>query len=385
MLKPPRTTSRFRPRAIRKAAGRVFLMVCVLAFAAAGASADARSDLDKAKQRMEELQGQVASQQASVTALQAQLEEVGARFGQAQSVLEGSQRRLLDLEEELSMARAAYADVRDRLNLRVREIYMEGPGSGIDALLSTSTFADLVEGVEFVDSVGSQDANLAREAQDRAEDVAAKTERLDRAIGDRAGVVRELGAQRQLLLDAFAQQQTVLQELAASRQELSDLVEKLEGKLAADLIASARQTAGAGMPLSYGQWAALFLDRFEAPACQENLIAVVAWLTSEGTQASWNPLATTLSMPGAGIFNSHGVRNYVSLEQGLEASYLTIQNGLDKYRYGAIVESLQRCGDAMETGMAINQSSWCYGCTGGRYVIGIIPVVRAYYERYANN
>ena len=37
----------------------------------------------------------------------------------------------------------------------------------------------------------------------------------------------------------------------------------------------------------------------------------------------------------------------------------------------------------MDTGRAINQSDWCSGCAGGSYVVGYIPAVEQYYDRYA--
>ena len=72
--------------------------------------------------------------------------------------------------------------------------------------------------------------------------------------------------------------------------------------------------------MTYEQWAALLLRHVGAPVCGNDLISVVAWEVQERTAAAWNPLATTLAMPGASRFNSIGVRNYGSLEQGLDAS-----------------------------------------------------------------
>jgi hypothetical protein len=88
-------------------------------------------------------------------------------------------------------------------------------------------------------------------------------------------------------------------------------------------------------------------------------------------------------MPGSTVFNSVGVRNYVSLDQGLAAARLTLQRGATTFGYGAVLASLDACNDAMATGQAINASSWCSGCTGGQYVIALIPVVEEYFDRYA--
>ncbi len=76
---------------------------------------------------------------------------------------------------------------------------------------------------------------------------------------------------------------------------------------------------------------------------------MVTWETSESTDAAFNPLATTHAMEGATDFNSVGVKNYRSLDQGLDAARDTLQGGADSYGYDAILSSLQACATAEAT------------------------------------
>ena len=133
-----------------------------------------------------------------------------------------------------------------------------------------------------------------------------------------------------------------------------------------------------------GQWAQLFLATIGAPPCQNNLITVVAWETAESTDAAWNPLATTLPVPGATGFNSVGVKDYASLVQGLEATRDTLLNGADSYGYGSILAALGQCADPVTTASYVNASAWCRGCAGGLYVLDLIPEVEAQYDAYAS-
>jgi hypothetical protein len=135
--------------------------------------------------------------------------------------------------------------------------------------------------------------------------------------------------------------------------------------------------------VSYQQWAKKLLHELQVPRCTENKIVVVAWEANEGTQAVWNPLATTYDMPGDTEYNSVGVRNYASLAQGLDATRLTIERGFTLYGYGEIVQRLERCAPPLKTARAIKRSSWCRGCSDGRYVTGLIRPVKADYEGYA--
>src|SRR5437763_539972 len=116
-----------------------------------------------------------------------------------------------------------------------------------------------------------------------------------------------------------------------------------------------------GSTITWPQWAALLLDRLHGARCANNLIVVVAWEQQEGTSARWNPLATSYDLAGATTFNSAGVRNYPSLEAGLQATVLTLERGWSPHGYGAIVQDLQACADPLTTAEAINASDWCRG------------------------
>jgi hypothetical protein len=133
--------------------------------------------------------------------------------------------------------------------------------------------------------------------------------------------------------------------------------------------------------VTYPQWAALFLPRIGAPVCGNNLVAVVAWQAQEGTRAAWNPLATTMGMAGATQFNSVGVRNYLSLEQGLHATVLTLWRGRTAFGYGPVVQALQACAPPLITAQAIQASLWCRNCAGGRYLTALVPAVIADFNR----
>jgi hypothetical protein len=137
-------------------------------------------------------------------------------------------------------------------------------------------------------------------------------------------------------------------------------------------------------PLTYEAWARGFLARLGAPDCAENLTIVVAWETQESTSARFNPLATTKVMEGATDFNSVGVKNYVSLDQGLDASRDTLELGADSYGYDAILQSLRACGSAEMTARTINASAWCRGCGGGTYLTALLPIVKANYADHAS-
>jgi hypothetical protein len=75
------------------------------------------------------------------------------------------------------------------------------------------------------------------------------------------------------------------------------------------------------------EWAIALLDFGGWPLSAEKVIGIVAWGVAEGSEATWNPLDTTQSAPGASDYNSAGVKNYPSQTIGIEATYATLHNG----------------------------------------------------------
>jgi hypothetical protein len=111
---------------------------------------------------------------------------------------------------------------------------------------------------------------------------------------------------------------------------------------------------------------------------------LVAWQVAEGTAAAHNPLATTHPMPGSTSFNSVGVRNFPSVEVGLQATVETLRLPVPSYGYRAILDNLATCAPAKTTATAINASSWCRGCAGGLYVLNVLPLVQADYAAFSS-
>ena len=104
-------------------------------------------------------------------------------------------------------------------------------------------------------------------------------------------------------------------------------------------------------------WALDLLGRLGLPKTRENTRVIVAWQLSEGTEAAFNPLATTRDHPGATDFNSVGVKNYPTYEAGMQETIEALHNGL----YDHILAALAQGNDANAVGRAIEDSRWGTG------------------------
>lgn len=106
------------------------------------------------------------------------------------------------------------------------------------------------------------------------------------------------------------------------------------------------------------------LARLGAEPTQANMDAIKIWAKKEsggvwGKGASYNPLNTTLGMEGASNFNTHGVKNYGSFEQGVEATAQTLTGRASAERgYDRIVALMKSGASREQIIQAISASSW---------------------------
>jgi hypothetical protein len=136
--------------------------------------------------------------------------------------------------------------------------------------------------------------------------------------------------------------------------------------IADEILGPVGNSAGIG-PVSYdvssggktpASWARDFLRNLGIRATGQDLRAIVGWEKAEGghwaNSARFNPLNTTLNMPGAVSINSVGVKAYRSWQQGMRATVQTIKNSA----YSGIIAALRDGRSAMSVADAIGSSPW---------------------------
>jgi len=119
-----------------------------------------------------------------------------------------------------------------------------------------------------------------------------------------------------------------------------------------------------------GAWTTSFLQALGNNRSDENIERFVsAWTKVENTEARYNPLATTLDYGRWTNFNSVGVKNYSSYQEGIEASVATLQG--DHLGYRRLLEGLQN-NDVQECLMSGGLDTWGSGSArvGAIYALG---------------
>jgi peptidoglycan hydrolase CwlO-like protein len=362
-----------------------FVLACAgLAAMAPGSAASTSSKLDEAKRRLSALTTSIISQEAAATDLENKLATLGTQIESASRRENALASSLVSTRKRIDAATSRAQDLQGQIDTVAQTLFMQGglQGGFLEPLLSSSSMADFSDRLAFAQAVGQSSVDLANQVADARALLDIQAKDLSRLQAEQIQLLADLNKSRLAQSQALAQHQQVLDQLSRTKDQIVSLIIKLHLQLLAEQLGVGTAFQGPGH-ISYGGWAGDFLNAMGVPGCHENKVAVVAWQYSEFTQAAWNPLATTHPMPGSTYFNGSGVQNYPSLASGLEASRQTILSGLSNYGYGAILDSLSACSSAMTTGLAINASFWCRGCTYGHYVIGNILKVEAHYEVYA--
>lgn len=106
-----------------------------------------------------------------------------------------------------------------------------------------------------------------------------------------------------------------------------------------------------------------------APITKNNLDYLYAWRQAEGGRATFNPFNTTLKRDGATNYNSVGVKNYISEQQGIEATVSTLLDNRH-HRYDAILSALKTDSDPMVTAEALVLSPWGTGELAKKVISG---------------
>jgi hypothetical protein len=276
-----------------------------------------------------------------------------------------------------------YAALLEQFDALVRDAYKEGGTGAVAAVMTASSQDELNERLNMLMTLADGQLDLAERTELMRQSLERQRELTQQLMSEQEAALQEIREQQQQTILRSEQLATAIADFEAARNELIQAALNARKELgSADYERLQRAFKGA-KSVTYGQWARLLAVKLGGRPCRENLIALVAWQLNEGTDAEWNPLATTYDMPGATEFNWVGVKNYRSLAQGLQATWLTLKRGWSAYGYGEIVKAVRRCAPAEETAEAINRSSWCYGCTSGQYVTGLIQQVRRNFTFYS--
>jgi murein DD-endopeptidase MepM/ murein hydrolase activator NlpD len=138
------------------------------------ASAITAQQVKAAKAKVAELNHQIAAEQGRLDAMSVRVNAAGQALLEAQAQLDKIQAELDAVRASLDQARAQYDEIMTRLNARAREAFINGPGSQAEFLLGATSLLDLSDRLEYMSAVAQSDADLATQAQNLKNQLAAQ-------------------------------------------------------------------------------------------------------------------------------------------------------------------------------------------------------------------
>jgi murein DD-endopeptidase MepM/ murein hydrolase activator NlpD len=177
--------------------------------------------IEAARQKEGVLSDQIAIVTSKIRALQDDVDSASARLGELESVLALHQRRLDRLNElyrlqtqRLVFLQRQHRSAERRLSKRLVDIYTSEPTSTLAVVLEAGNFSDLLDQLEYLNEIGSQDERIAREVENAKVKMTATRNATRRTRAQVAETTRAVAART-------AEQRAVRDRLAWSQRELA--------------------------------------------------------------------------------------------------------------------------------------------------------------------
>ena len=243
-----------------------------------------RAKAEAAQAREESLSAEIASVSQRIQSLESEVGGVSSKLASLEEDLALYQRKLDALKElyqlqseRLTFLRDQYALSVERLGARLVAIYEGGEPSTIDVLVAAQSFTDILEQLDYVESIAAQDRTVVKNvagARDHMRDLRARTGKtksrvaaLTRAVAVRAAQQRALRdrllatqrglssarrSKRTSLADARREQQEFLSEAAALEAESANLAERIRSAQPTVTYSSSGGSPSGGSPSASG-------------------------------------------------------------------------------------------------------------------------------------
>jgi murein DD-endopeptidase MepM/ murein hydrolase activator NlpD len=183
--------------------------------------ANVQASIAQSRARASALTSQIQGLTSRIKSLEGQVGDVSSRLSALQSDLELRQRRLDKLNQlfhlqtvRLRYLKHEYVLSVQRLNERLVSIYKQSDPTAIDVLLTAKSFQDVLDQLDYLGAVASQDKKVAT--------AVAQAKREVKVARRRTATVRQGVAEEARAINARFQQQAILHgRLLASQSELS--------------------------------------------------------------------------------------------------------------------------------------------------------------------
>jgi len=172
--------------------------------------ADTSSDLNAEKHKL--------------AALQSDLDRLAQDYATAQAKLAGTEQRIQDTKAQVARLRTRMSQIQAQLAERAKIAYETGGGGTLEMLLSSDSFGQFSDRVEFLGRLAQDDTDLLLKAQVTGEELRRYQNELSQLSNEQSATVRSL----------HSQQAAIEAKLSEAQSTIVDLQKKLERERAAE-------------------------------------------------------------------------------------------------------------------------------------------------------
>ncbi|MGI9110711.1 MAG: murein hydrolase activator EnvC family protein, partial [Gaiellaceae bacterium] len=196
-----------------------------------------QGEIDAAREREGVLSSQIEVVTGEIRALQGDVDAASAKLNGLESVLALHRRKLDHLNElfrlqtrRLVFLQRQHIAATERLNRRVVEIYTSERTEPLAVVLEAASFGDMLDQLEFLNDIGSQDEKIATEveaAKIEVRETRNSTRVTRNQVAETTRLVAVRTAEQRRTLDQLAWSQ---RQLATARQEKSEALSSTRGQ-----------------------------------------------------------------------------------------------------------------------------------------------------------
>ena len=192
--------------------------------------ADTKAELEAAERRIEEISAEMGEANARLDALSAELNELALEISNAVNEKAELEEGIALTENALAKAEKRLGSLRNRLDERARQSYIDGPTGSLELILESETLADLSERLAVLDRLQEID----RDTLDGVEVQRAKLENqkdvLAKLRARQVALLEQLEEQKAVLDGKFAEEASIKAGLESKMAELQELEDQLRTK-----------------------------------------------------------------------------------------------------------------------------------------------------------
>jgi cell wall-associated NlpC family hydrolase len=193
--------------------------------------------------------GRITAKQAEAQRVLAEIEAIDMQLDRAVDAYDSANVRLTSIERELTVnkrrleiARANLANARQRVADRVLSLYQSDEPDALTVLFGATSLGDLIDRLDSVNRISSEDARIAAEVTRYRNEVQARERRLEHARAAQQQVVATRAAERSAIEQKLTERQTLLSSIKSEIATLQAEERARQARLAAAARASAAST-----------------------------------------------------------------------------------------------------------------------------------------------